>query len=83
MRIWWNKLPTEHSCGTEGTILGVCASQDSEIAFSCVCIFCAKEFTITTNFAAIVSECAVQDFLKNRATTPEEMLMSAQVGGDN
>jgi len=74
MKTFWHELSFVHSCGLAGTILEVCASRDGGITVGGCCAICGVEFSVEDNLPNIISKCAVQDYLRYRATKPEETL---------
>jgi len=61
MNIHWAGIPFRHNCGMDGTILGVCGSQDGCLAITGVCILCTRHFTVEYTFAGIIANCVIND----------------------
>lgn len=74
MKTYWHGLKFQCACGRDGTILEIVVNRDGGVAVNGLCSICGKEFSVEDNMANIIAKASVQDYLRYRATNPEDVL---------
>ena len=74
MKVMWNRVSFECSCGLQGTIMEVCVSQDGGIVLTGLCVVCGREFSVEDNMANLIAKSAIRDYVRCVKETPEETL---------